>query len=58
MAQTRRMGKLNQTAHRPKSAEVFVPNYVPFLAGLAFLLLKLTRMGAVGQSREAAATLR
>jgi hypothetical protein len=27
------------------SAEVFVPNYVPFLGGLTLLLLKLTQMG-------------
>jgi hypothetical protein len=47
MAQTRRMGKLNPKGGPIKSAEVFaLPNYVPFLAGLAFLLPKFTRMGS------------
>lgn len=45
MAQTRRVGKLNQRADQPKRRG-FRPNYVPFVAGLAFLLLKLTRMGS------------
>jgi hypothetical protein len=55
MAQTRRMGKRNQWADRPKAPR-FSPNYVPFLAGLAFLLFKLMRMSsrlaAAGRSRE------
>ena|SRR6266481_5429268 len=46
MAQTRRMGKGNQRADRPKAPR-FSPCYVHFLAGLAFLLLKLTRMGRI-----------
>jgi hypothetical protein len=36
-----------------KSAEVFaLPNYVPFLAGLASPLLKLTRMGGCRTATE------
>jgi hypothetical protein len=52
MAQTRRMGKRNQRADLPKSGEVFaLPNYVPFLAGLAFLLLKLKRRATARSAR-------
>ena len=46
MAQTRRMGKRNQRAGATKSAEVFALLWVAFLAGLAFLLFKLMRMGS------------
>jgi hypothetical protein len=46
MAQTRRIGKRNQRANGPKAPRFsYLPNYVPFLLGLAFLLLKLTHMG-------------
>jgi hypothetical protein len=45
MAQTRRMGKRNRKGGPTRSAEVFaLPYYVPFLAGLAFPLLMLTRV--------------
>jgi hypothetical protein len=47
MAQTRRMGKRNQRPDRPKAPRFsYLPNYVPFLAELAFLLFKLTRVVA------------
>jgi hypothetical protein len=45
MAQTRRMGKRNQRAERPKAPR-FSHCYVPFLVGIAFPLLKLTRRGS------------